>query len=112
MSCASEPILGGELQLTYQSPSGIGFMVASPECSSTGVDVIPPLVCAPGRLYPEFGTVLLFGVLGNPARFTVRIPNEVALLGHPFCFQGTAVEAPGCLRLTQGIRVLVTRPYR
>jgi hypothetical protein len=111
MSCASEPMLGGELELTYQSPSGIGFMVGSPYCSGTGMEVFPPVVCAPGRLYPEVGTLLVFGVLGNPARFSVRIPSEVALLGRPFCFQGTAVEAPGCLRLTQGIRVLVTRPY-
>jgi hypothetical protein len=114
MACTSDPVLGGRLELTYQSQLGFGAMIASPSCNDIAIDVFAPLFCSRGSLYPALDSSLLFGLAGNPARFSVPVPRNpdgLHLLGQSFCFQGVAVEPTGCLRLTQGVRVLVSRPF-
>jgi hypothetical protein len=114
MTCTSEPVLGGRLELTYQSRLGFGAMIASPSCNDIAIDVFAPLFCSRGSVYPALGESLLFGLAGNPARFSLPVPFDpdgLHLLGQSFCFQGVTVEPSGCLRLTQGVRVLVSRPY-
>jgi hypothetical protein len=114
MACTSDPVLGGRLELTYPTPLGVGAMLASPWRDHVAVDVFAPLFCARGSVYPELGGSLVFGLGGNPSRFSLPLPADpdgLHLLGQSFCFQGVSVEATGCLRLTQGVRVLVSRPF-
>jgi hypothetical protein len=114
MACTSEPVLGGRLELTYSTQLGLGALIASPRCNEVAVDVFAPLFCSRGSIYPDPSGSLLFGLAGNPARFSLPVPNDpdgLHLLGQSYCFQGLSVEATGCLRLTQGVRVLVSRPF-
>jgi hypothetical protein len=111
IACTSEPILGGRLDLTFESPFGLGAMLASQTCDEVAMDVLAPLFCARGSVYPDVRSSLVLGLTGNPARLSVQLPNDPLLLGQTFCFQGLAAQATGCLRLTQGVRVRVSRAY-
>jgi hypothetical protein len=112
LTCGSEPVLGGRLGLSFPSPFGVAVMFLAP-----GPSLDPPFqwagapFCAPTLLYPDLGRGFAVGVTGSPARFDLPIPQDQMLLGLTFAAQGAALQTIPCLRLTDGMRAMVTSPY-
>jgi hypothetical protein len=112
LTCGSEPVLGGRLGLSFPSAFGVAVMFLAP-----GPSLDPPFqwagapFCAPTLLYPDLGRGFAVGVTGSPARFDLPIPQDQMLLGLTFAAQGAALQTIPCLRLTDGMRAMVSMPY-
>jgi hypothetical protein len=107
----SEPMVGSVFELLLPSSVGVSFILGAPgDCALGPLRLRGGALCEPvSWLYTNSAATSAWLTLGNPARFSIRIPNDPQLVGTHACFQGVAGEIYGCARLSNAISVVVMR---
>lgn len=105
ISCIQAPVIGQRFTLAFRSIQGAGLLFIGKTSPTPIFRALPPLVCTAGELHVL--PVATVPLAGNPARFSVMIPNNTAFLGHRIGFQGAASQASSCQLLTDAVEVTV-----
>jgi len=107
LACVDRPAVGTTFNLSFvNSPTwAAGFNLLYLGLPTSALPFNSSAVCSPALLYAI--PLFVFQVLGNPAVFPIGVPNEPALVGQTFGFQGGSFEISGCFRLTDGLAITV-----
>jgi len=108
LTCVDRPAIGTTFRVSFvNSPTwAASFNLLYLGLPTAASPFNSPAVCSGAALLyvvPFF----VFQVLGNPAVFPIGVPNEPALVGQAFGFQGGSFEISGCFRLTDGVAITV-----
>lgn len=105
LSCVTEPFLGEYLDLRLTTGSAFNVLLIS-----AGTCVVPPPTvgapfCSSTSVFPSLTALTSATMSGQPARIILPIPKDVGIWFAPLCFQGVSLEAPVCLRASNGLQV-------
>jgi hypothetical protein len=109
LTCLAPPVLGTAFRVAFPSPRGAAWLALAPApVLAPALAVGPPEFCGPGSIHLAAAAVAALG--GDPALFEFPLPAEPALAGVAVVMQGTALQAAGCLRLTDAVIAVLEAP--